>query len=68
MLFAIVVSNLGTVKSYAVRAESPAAAMRLLLDADGGPSRHFDHIDVYKLEEIITVGASDNDVAVEVEA
>jgi hypothetical protein len=50
-LFAVVVSNFQDVKSYSVRAYSPADATRAVLDADDGP-RYFQALHVYPLQEL----------------
>ena len=47
-LYAVAVENLGTRIGHAVRADSPGAALQRLLDAG---LRHFQRIDVYKLDE-----------------
>jgi hypothetical protein len=53
-LYAVVIDNLGDRKSFAVRADNPAAAVRLVLDADG-VSRNFQALQVFALEELAGV-------------
>ena len=50
-LYAVIVDNLGTRKSFAARADNPAAAARQVLDEENGP-RYFEQLNVYMLQEL----------------